>query len=125
MSVYPAGRTQEPTDPLAHGVLVPAERLPPAAVRVKLAAMQLSVPDELAAQTGCSPEELRFELALGLYLDGRLTAGSAARLAGLTRLAFLEELGRRRIPLPYDEADLAEDARALRELYPGQPSPAR
>lgn len=87
--------------------------------------MQLSVPDELATLTGCSPEELRFELALGLYLDGRLTAGNAAQLAGLSRLAFLEELGRRRIPQPYDETDLAEDVRTLRELAPGHPAAER
>ena len=83
--------------------------------------MQLTVPDEFVSQTGCSGGELLFDLAVGLFLDGRLTLGGTARLTGLLQPAFLDELGRRRIPLPYDEADLAEDVLTVRELFPGRP----
>ena len=85
--------------------------------------MQLTVPDELVTQTGCSRGELLFDLAVGLFLDGRLTCGGAARLADLSQPAFLDELGRRRIPMPYDQADLAADVLTLRELFPGVPPP--
>ena len=80
--------------------------------------MELVVPDEVVAQTGCSPRELLFGLAVGLVLDGRLTLGCAAGLAGLSKIAFLEELGRRRIPMPYDEQDLEADRLTLREVFP-------
>ena len=83
------------------------------------------MPDELVLQTGCSRGELLFDLAVGLFLDGRLTCGGAARLADLSQPAFLDELGRRRIPMPYDEADLSADVVTLRELFPtGSQPPA-
>jgi predicted HTH domain antitoxin len=44
--------------------------------------------------------------------------GRAAGLAGLSKIAFLEELGRRRIPLPYDEQDVQADVLTLREVFP-------
>jgi predicted HTH domain antitoxin len=84
--------------------------------------MELDVPDELVTETGCSPRELLFGLAVGLVLDGRLTLGRAAGLAGLSKIAFLEELGRRRLPMPYDERDLEADLLTLREVFPaGKP----
>jgi predicted HTH domain antitoxin len=46
-----------------------------------------------------------------------LTLGRAAGLAGLSKIAFLEELGRRRIPMPYDEQDLTADLLTLREVF--------
>jgi predicted HTH domain antitoxin len=85
--------------------------------------MELTVPDEIVAQTGCSTRELLFDLAVGLLLDGRLTLGRAATLAGLSKISFLEELGRRRIPVPYDEQDVAADVQTLRELFPDRDSP--
>ena len=78
--------------------------------------MELSVPDEIAAQTGCSTREMLFDLAVGLFLDGRLALGRAAGLAGQTKIAFLDELGRRRVPMPYDEKDLAADVETLRGM---------
>lgn len=82
--------------------------------------MELVVPDELASESGCSPSELLFGLAVGLLLDGRLTLGRAAALAGLSKIVFLEELGRRRIPMPYDEQDLNADLLTLREVSPNR-----
>lgn len=80
--------------------------------------MELSVPDGIAAQTGCSSEEMLFNLAVGLFLDGRLTLGSAATLAHQSKIAFLDQLGQRRIPMPYGETDLAADLETLREIFP-------
>lgn len=80
--------------------------------------MELAVPDDLAVESGCTPRELLFGLAVGLVLEGRLTLGRAAGLAGLSKIAFLEELGRRRIPMPYDEQDLQADLISLREVFP-------
>lgn len=87
--------------------------------------MELSIPDELVESSGCSPQELRFELAVGLLMDGRLTLGQAARLAGLSKPVFLDELGRRRIPVPWDETDLAADAETLQMLSRAARPPGR
>ena len=86
--------------------------------------MRLVLPDDLATESACTPRELLFGLAVGLVLEGRLTLGRAAGLAGLSKIVFLEELGRRRIPMPYDEQDLQADRLSLRELFPGSERPA-
>ncbi|MCY2990244.1 MAG: UPF0175 family protein [Planctomycetota bacterium] len=52
---------------------------------------------------------LRLELAVALYSQNLLGLGKAAELAELTPVRFDEELGRRHIPMHYDEAALAQD----------------
>jgi predicted HTH domain antitoxin len=84
--------------------------------------MQLTIPDEIADQAGCSGEELLFDLGIGLLMDGRLTLGQAANLAGMSRSAFLDRMSQRRIPMPYDEEDVQADVRTLRRLWP-EPAP--
>lgn len=60
---------------------------------------------------------------MGGFLDGRLTLGQAANLAALPCIAFLDELGLLRIPMPYDQQDLASDLQTLRVVFPGQTPP--
>jgi predicted HTH domain antitoxin len=57
-----------------------------------------------------TPDEIRLHLALGLFLDARVTLGQGALVAGLSQSAFLHELGKRRIPVHYDEASALADA---------------
>ena len=44
-------------------------------------------------------EEARFFLAIKLYELGRLSCGQAAELAGYSKGAFMELLGKARVPL--------------------------
>ncbi|WP_461866291.1 UPF0175 family protein [Thermococcus sp.] len=53
--------------------------------------------------------ELKLELAVILYSKGALSLGKAAKLAGITKRVFLEELAKRRIPRHYTEKELEED----------------
>jgi predicted HTH domain antitoxin len=46
-----------------------------------------------------SEEEVRLSLAVKLYEEGKLSLGQAAELAGFSLRAFMEILGRRRIPI--------------------------
>ena len=80
--------------------------------------MQLTIPDNIARQAGCTGEEMLFDLGIGLLMDGRLTIGQAASLAGKSKVTFLETMSRRRIPMPYDEADVKAEVRSLRRLWP-------
>lgn len=72
--------------------------------------------EELVRETGLSEEELRLELAVCLFELERLTLGQASRLAGLSQFSFQGVLGRRRIPVHYDEQDFREDVETLRDL---------
>ncbi|MFO1431429.1 MAG: UPF0175 family protein [Candidatus Competibacteraceae bacterium] len=78
--------------------------------------MNLSLPEPLIEGILLTEKELMFDLALGLYVDRRATLGQAARLAGMSRPAFLDALGARQIPIHYDEADLEADLQVIRQL---------
>lgn len=76
----------------------------------------LEVPQEVLDSARLTPSELKVELAVHLYAQGRLSVGKARELAGLTLWEFRHLLASRRIPPHYDESDLEEDISSLREL---------
>ncbi|MFO1432834.1 MAG: UPF0175 family protein [Candidatus Competibacteraceae bacterium] len=86
--------------------------------------MTLSLPEPLLEGILLTEQELRFELALGLYVDQRATLGQAARLAGMSRPAFLDALGARHLPIHYDEADLDADLQVIHHLGSATPPAA-
>jgi predicted HTH domain antitoxin len=73
--------------------------------------MQLSLPSELEARL--SPESASLHLAIGLFVGEEATLGQAAQVAGLSQTRFLQELGKRRIPIHYGMEELAEDLRVV------------
>ena len=72
--------------------------------------MSISLPEDVERQF--TPEDIRLHLALGMFLDRRVGFGQAATIAGLSQSDFLHELGSRRIPIHYDEADALADVAA-------------
>lgn len=64
-----------------------------------MAILHIPYDEGLLVSSGQSDEEfeseLRFLLAAKLYELGRVSAGQAGKLAGMPRLRFLDELGRR------------------------------
>jgi predicted HTH domain antitoxin len=63
-----------------------------------------------------SSSELKVELAVYLYAQGRLSIGKASELAGMALWEFRQLLVSRRIPPHYDVVDLDEDVATLREM---------
>jgi len=84
--------------------------------------MTLQIPDSLATQAGCGPQELLFGLAVGLFMDSRLTLGQAGNALGLSKPEFMELMQQRGIPMPYDVDDLESDLKTLDKLFPKQPA---
>lgn len=79
--------------------------------------MPLVIPDEVLQEAGLGERDALIEFACRLFDAGKLSLWGAARLAGLSRVAFEEELLARRIPLVRpDECDLADDLAALDRL---------
>jgi len=78
--------------------------------------MELSLPDELLRGTQLTEDQLRLDLALGLYFDGKVTLGRGAEIAGISKPAFLDELGKRRIPVHYGRDDLEADLKTIAKL---------
>lgn len=78
--------------------------------------MDLAIANELIEDLHLTTEQARLDFAVGLYSEGRITMGRAARIAGISVPAFLRELGQRRIPMHYDEAELDADMTTLRVM---------
>ncbi len=75
----------------------------------------LTIPysDDLLITTGQSQEtleqELRFLLALKMFELRRLSLGKAAKLCGMGKIQFMDELGRMKIPVINLEDDQIQD----------------
>jgi predicted HTH domain antitoxin len=76
--------------------------------------MPLTIPDELLAQAHLTEQEARVEIACHLYDARRISKAAASRLAGLSRVAFEEELLHRGLPLiRYTEEMFRQDLAAI------------
>jgi predicted HTH domain antitoxin len=84
-----------------------------------LAATYLEIPQDILDSARLSIDQLRTELAVHLYEQGRLSIGKAHELAGLSLWEFRQLLGSRRIPPHLDETDLEQDRVTLGELRAG------
>ncbi|MBI5564219.1 MAG: UPF0175 family protein [Chloroflexi bacterium] len=80
------------------------------------AVLNLEVPQDVLDSARLSAAELKVELAIALYAQGRLSIGKARELAGMSLWEFRQVLASRRISPHFDEADLTEDVQTLREL---------
>ena len=76
----------------------------------------LEVPQDVLDSARVTIPELRTEIAVWLYAQGRLSVGKARELAGMSLWQFRQTLGSRRIPPHYGEEDLDEDVATLRQL---------
>lgn len=78
-----------------------------------MAKLVLEIPEDIQAAlrfpAGEREQELRRELAVGLYQRQALPFGKARALAHMTRWEFEELFGQRQIPRHYTEEDLQED----------------
>ena len=54
--------------------------------------------------------DLRTTLAVRLFEEGRVSTGRAAQMAGMGKWEFMEELGRRKVPIVnWDEEELRRE----------------
>ena len=78
--------------------------------------ISIEIPREVAHAARMTPQDLRRELAIYLYQQGRLSFGKAREMAGTTVWAFQQLLASREIPVHYDVEDYEEDLTTLKEL---------
>jgi predicted HTH domain antitoxin len=76
----------------------------------------IEIPPEVVHATRMSLEELRQELALHLFQQGKLSFGKAKEMPGMTFWAFQKLLGARGIPVHYGVEDYEEDLDVLEKL---------
>jgi predicted HTH domain antitoxin len=76
----------------------------------------ISVSHELELATHMSAQEIRRELAVHLYSQGKLSAGKARELAEMDVAAFQCLLGSREVPVNYGLEDFQEDRATIQRL---------
>ncbi len=81
----------------------------------------IQIPDEiadvLAADESQLQQELQMVVAVKLYELGRLSAGAAAALVGLSRLEFLNRLSAYRVsPINLDEESIEREIATAHEI---------
>ena len=80
--------------------------------------MNIALPPEI--ENNITPAEASLHLALGLFAGDKVTLGQAAKIAGLSKPAFLHELGVRKIPVHYSDEELAQDIATVRTVARGE-----
>ena len=78
--------------------------------------ISIEIPREVVHATRMTPQELRQELAVYLFQQGKLSFGKAREMAGMTVWAFQQLLGSRGIPVHYEVEDYEADLTTLKEL---------
>jgi predicted HTH domain antitoxin len=63
-----------------------------------------------------TPEAAALNMAVGLFVSNEVTLGQGAEIAKISQSDFMRELGSRKIPMHYDEEDLAEDMETIRTV---------
>lgn len=77
--------------------------------------MPATVSDAVLTAAHISEPELKRELALTLFRQGRLTLAQASRLAEMGQRAFQALSAKRQIPIHYGVEDFRTDLRTLRQ----------
>lgn len=82
--------------------------------------LELKVPKTVVSALGMSASEMASDfcqrVAVSLHMEGVLSLGKAAEMAGLPYTDFMALLRAKKVPLNYTVEDLAEDIRNLREV---------
>ena len=76
----------------------------------------VEVSQEILDSARLTPSELKVEMAVHLYKEGRLSLGKARELADMTLWEFRQLLASRGVSPHYDEAELDQDVATLRDL---------
>jgi predicted HTH domain antitoxin len=75
-----------------------------------------SIPRDILDSARLTVPELKVELAVTLYAQGRLSIGKARELAEMSLWEFRQVLASHSIAQHYDAAELDEDVATLRDL---------
>ncbi|MBM4458801.1 MAG: UPF0175 family protein [Chloroflexi bacterium] len=81
-----------------------------------MSTLAIEIPQDILDSARLTVTELKIELAVYLYGQGRLSIGKARELAGMSLWEFRQLLGLRGIAPHYDEAELDKDLATLRRL---------
>ena len=74
------------------------------------------IPQDILDSARLTAPEVKLELAIWLYAQGRLSIGKGRELAGMSLWEFRQVLAVRHIAAHYDKEDLSEDLATVKKL---------
>ena len=78
-----------------------------------MSTVRIEIPEEFARSFGATDEEaarnVKIELAIQMYREGKWGTGRAGRFCGMTRIAFMDLLRDRKVEMPYTAEILEQD----------------
>lgn len=78
--------------------------------------MNIRIDDAVIDKLNLTEDELRFDLAVGLYVNKSVSLGKAAEVAKMDVIRFQRELGKRQIPMNYGVDDFRQDLKTIEFL---------
>ncbi|HSJ02186.1 MAG: UPF0175 family protein [Verrucomicrobium sp.] len=78
--------------------------------------MTITIPDPVPASLGTTEEEVRKEVALALFAQGRISKGQARRMTGADWFTFEAWMKERGLFEEFTEEDLDHDLADLKKL---------
>lgn len=79
-------------------------------------ALMIEIPQDILTSARLTMEELKQEMAVFLYQQGRLSVGKAHELADMSLWQFRQLLASRLIPVHLDEQDVLDEYHTLERL---------
>ena len=80
-----------------------------------MASITIEIPEDILDAARLTVPELKLEMAVSLYAQGRLSLGKARELAGMSLWEFRQVLGARRIPAHVRPEDMDADMATMRK----------
>lgn len=77
--------------------------------------MVIEIPDEIISHANFSKKDLLVETACFIFKHGNISVGIAAKIAGISKLDFYEELKKRKINWIADELELQEEFNLIKK----------
>lgn len=78
-----------------------------------MSTVTIEIPESFARSFGATDEEtarnVKLELAIEMYREGRWSTGGAGKFCGMTRIAFMDLLRDRKVEMPYTKEMLEQD----------------
>ena len=81
-----------------------------------LSSTSIEIPKDVLHATRMTPAELRLELAITLFQQGKLSFGKAREMADMDAWTFQQLLGSRGISPHYDIPEYEEDLTTLNQI---------
>lgn len=78
--------------------------------------MSITIPDDILRASNMTEDELKLEIAILLYQQGKISSGKVRAWTGITVLEFQHELAKRGLYLNYDVEDFQSDVQTLQSM---------